>query len=125
MLKQYAVHLREKDLPAFSTIFRCEAEDDDHAREQAANAYPGCDIYLVTTNYVPQYVVVNDNTLGYRYHERDTEIGCLSASVIGGSRYQKGVPFHVGDCDPDRVRPATTEDFARFRVSVPSSAQLD
>jgi hypothetical protein len=28
-----------------SEYFRCQAEDDDHAREQCLNAYPGCTIH--------------------------------------------------------------------------------
>jgi hypothetical protein len=30
--------------------FQCEAEDTEHAREQAENAYPGCDIVSVDRN---------------------------------------------------------------------------
>lgn len=32
---------------ANSTLFECWADDQDHAMEQAENAYPGCDIVSV------------------------------------------------------------------------------
>lgn len=32
----------------FSITFDCYAESDDHAVEQAENAYPGCDIFTIT-----------------------------------------------------------------------------
>jgi len=49
MLKPYRVSLREEagdtDL---ALMFYCWAEDDDHADEQACNAYPACELLLTT-----------------------------------------------------------------------------
>jgi hypothetical protein len=42
MLKLYRVILREYH--AFTIAFECMAEDDDHAKEQAENAYPDCQV---------------------------------------------------------------------------------
>jgi hypothetical protein len=41
-LLAYRVSLEEDPGDRFQLIFDCMAEDDDHAAEQAENAYPGC-----------------------------------------------------------------------------------
>lgn len=44
----YRVTLAEEPGDKFSIVFDCYAEDDDHAAEQAENAYPACTINNVT-----------------------------------------------------------------------------
>ena len=44
-LKEYRVSLREEPGDTdFMLIFDCWAEDEDHAEEQAWDAYPGCEV---------------------------------------------------------------------------------
>lgn len=38
----------DEDGDTATTLFRCEAEDEDHAKEQAENAYPDCEIVEVS-----------------------------------------------------------------------------
>lgn len=47
-LRGYRVTLKEDAGDKFTIVFDCQAEDDDHAEEQAENAYPGCEIVLIT-----------------------------------------------------------------------------
>lgn len=44
----YRVTLREELGDDFLIVFDCMAEDDDHAAEQAENAYPQCEVFNVT-----------------------------------------------------------------------------
>ena len=44
----YRVSLYEETGDKFLIMFDCMAEDDDHAAEQAMNAYPTGDIFNVT-----------------------------------------------------------------------------
>lgn len=44
----YRVTLAEEPGDKFTIVFDCFAEDDDHAEEQALNAYPAATIYNVT-----------------------------------------------------------------------------
>lgn len=44
----YRVTLAEEPGDKFTIVFDCYAEDDDHAAEQAENAYPGCLIHNTT-----------------------------------------------------------------------------
>lgn len=44
----YRVTLAEEAGDKFTIVFDCSAEDDDHAAEQAENAYPGCTVHDVT-----------------------------------------------------------------------------
>ncbi len=39
-LKRFHVHLRDNQFADFYTIFACWAEDEQHAIEQADDAYP-------------------------------------------------------------------------------------
>lgn len=48
----YRVTLREEPEDKFLIVFDCMAEDDDHAAEQAENAYPQSQIFNVT--YFPE-----------------------------------------------------------------------
>lgn len=47
-MRTYRVSLREQPGDLFTIHFDCSADDIDHAEEQALNAYPGCEIVLVT-----------------------------------------------------------------------------
>jgi hypothetical protein len=47
-LKEYRVSLHEEPGDKFTLYFDCWAEDQDHAEEQAENAYPGCEILIIT-----------------------------------------------------------------------------
>lgn len=49
-LREYRVSLRENQSD-FSIVFYCWADDEDHAMEQAENAYPDCDILIVNRTY--------------------------------------------------------------------------
>lgn len=60
----------------------------------------------------PSYVVVNENALGYL---AGAHAVAILASVIGGPDPKNG-PI-ARPMDPAKIRPATREDFARFRVS--------
>lgn len=44
---EYLVSLREDKGDKFRMYFECWAEDQDHAEEQAINAYPNCDVLQV------------------------------------------------------------------------------
>ena len=43
-LKPYRVMLHEDKGDKFKLVFDCQAEDEDHAEEQALNAYPNGEI---------------------------------------------------------------------------------
>jgi hypothetical protein len=47
-LLTYRITLKEECGDKFSIIFDCYAENDNHAEEQAENAYPNCDILTIT-----------------------------------------------------------------------------
>lgn len=47
-LVPYRVTLAEEKGDKFTIIFDCFAEDDDHAEEQALNAYPMATIHNIT-----------------------------------------------------------------------------
>jgi hypothetical protein len=47
-LISYRVTLAEDVGDKFTIVFDCYAEDDDHAAEQAENAYPHCEIHNIT-----------------------------------------------------------------------------
>jgi hypothetical protein len=47
-LLPYRVTLKEDAGDKFTVAFDCQAEDTDHAEEQAENAYPGCEIVNIT-----------------------------------------------------------------------------
>ena len=42
------VTLKEDPEDKFTIVFECQAMDDDHAEEQAENAYPGCLVLNIT-----------------------------------------------------------------------------
>ncbi len=44
----YRVTLAEEPGDSFTLVFDCYAEDDDHAAEQAQDAYPAAQIHNVT-----------------------------------------------------------------------------
>jgi len=44
----YRVTLHEDKGDKFTLVFDCEAEDDDHAAEQALNAYPNGEVLNIT-----------------------------------------------------------------------------
>lgn len=48
MLNKYVVTLHEEPGDKFTICFECEAEDAEHAYEQAENAYPGCVVLCAT-----------------------------------------------------------------------------
>ena len=48
----YRVTLAEEAGDKFKLVFDCYAEDNDHAAEQAQNAYPDCLIHNIT--YFPE-----------------------------------------------------------------------
>lgn len=50
-LKPYRVMLLETPGDKFKTAFDCDAEDPDHAAEQAESAYPGCVVMTCTEFY--------------------------------------------------------------------------
>ena len=61
-----------------------------------------------------EYLVVNENTLGYR-KPGSMLLGVLHASVIkGGHNWLNGPVLLTNN---DKVRPATLADFAEYRVS--------
>lgn len=43
-MQTYIVTFWTEDCGDEAEFFRCQADDQDHAAEQCANAYPGCDI---------------------------------------------------------------------------------
>jgi hypothetical protein len=47
-MELYVVTLKEHPEDSFTIIFECQAEDAEHAYEQAENAYPDCIIILAT-----------------------------------------------------------------------------
>ena len=47
-LLTYRITLKEEQGDKFSIVFDCYAEDDNHAEEQAENAYPNCEILTIT-----------------------------------------------------------------------------
>ena len=59
----YRVMLHEEKGDKFQIAFDCQAVDDDHAVEQAENAYPGCEVesYLPFDDNSVQYVIYSPN----------------------------------------------------------------
>ena len=47
-MNSYIVTLHEEVGDKFTLVFNCEAEDTEHAAEQAEDAYPGCEVINVT-----------------------------------------------------------------------------
>jgi hypothetical protein len=47
MLKDYVVLFVDPNDPLTVEGFLCEAEDADHAEEQAVDAYPDCDVVWI------------------------------------------------------------------------------
>ena len=47
MIKDYVVLFIDPDEPFVLEGFLCEADDADHAEEQAVDAYPRCDVVWV------------------------------------------------------------------------------
>lgn len=66
-----------------------------------------------------KYVVMDEHTLGYLQAEMPGWMGVLHGSVLkGGFDWKNGqVPIVPGIT---RLRPATKEDFAEYRVCLPS-----
>ena len=61
-----------------------------------------------------KYLVKDEHTLGY--YISDSAMGVLSGSVaLGGHDWKNGSVAISADC----VRPATADDFDRFRVTLP------
>lgn len=63
LLRQYRVSLKEDKGDKFTIMFDCQAEDDDHAEEQAMNAYPDGAVVNITRlceekNDEPEYMLV-------------------------------------------------------------------
>ena len=48
MENNYRVTLVESPGDRFKLIFECFADDEDHAEEQAMDAYPGCTVLHIT-----------------------------------------------------------------------------
>jgi hypothetical protein len=46
-LYESRISLKEEPGDKFTIFFDCQAEDADHAQEQAENAYTGCEIVMV------------------------------------------------------------------------------
>ena len=47
MLKEYVVLFVDRRTPDILEGFLCEAEDGQHAEEQAIDAYPDCDVVWI------------------------------------------------------------------------------
>ncbi|WP_146187180.1 hypothetical protein [Novimethylophilus kurashikiensis] len=65
-----------------------------------------------------RYVVKDDHTLGYLYYAQPTLMGVLFGSAIKGGHDSKNGPVSILP-GHTKLRPATVEDFATFRVQVP------
>jgi len=48
-MPRYRVSLHEEKGDKFTMLFECDADDEDHAAEQAISAYPNGDVVNVTT----------------------------------------------------------------------------
>lgn len=66
------------------------------------------------------YVVKNNNTLGYLIDECPNIMGVLAGSVILGGHDWKNGPVSTFGSD---IRRATAEDFSFFRVVIPPDFQ--
>lgn len=83
--------------------------------------------FLPTSVNVPTdlclYVVLNENTLGYRFQTESSTpgesnlawFGVLHGNIVKGGRDWRDGPYLPGSLD--QLRPATKEDFDTFRVS--------
>ncbi len=85
-----------------------EAEGVDLALRQAIRGVSG--------RGAVRYIVVNENTLAYFYVNYPDSVGVLAASVLRGATAQHGL---IALPTPDKVRPATAEDFATYRLQPP------
>lgn len=65
----YRVMLHEEKGDKFQIVFDCQAEDDDHAVEQAESAYPGCEIisYLPFDSGALAFVIYSANESAATY----------------------------------------------------------
>lgn len=66
---------------------------------------------------VTQYVVLNDNALGYINDVQPGVVGILAGKVSLGGPSPIDGPVYAAP--GNKVRPATTNDFDYFRVAVP------
>jgi hypothetical protein len=93
----YCVMLHEDPGDKFKIVFDCMAEDDDHAVEQAENAYPGCEIIshfpfdyttLCYVIYSPNESAVNDgagfwsNQYGWTELDSATRFSCYEKQTL-------------------------------------------
>lgn len=69
-----------------------------------------------------EYIVVNENTLAYRYEKYPKKIFVLRASLVTNpqSRFNECVGAQYLDDDDDVVEIANEKDFERFNVIPPS-----
>ena len=67
----------------------------------------------------PNYVVLNEHTLGYLIPEIPNTIGILHTSMLRGSPYNNLDGWTNFNPDVDVIRASTTEDFEQYRVQLP------
>lgn len=63
-----------------------------------------------------KYIVVDENTLCYRFPGNDREVGILSTLPSSNHSRFDGLLFLL---DSSKVRPATVDDFKTFRITLP------
>lgn len=99
VLKPYRVMLQEDPGNAFQIAFDCQAEDAEHAQEQAENAYPGCQLVSCElASAKPRVLVVVSGGVADSIQDDDVDVEIFdwdnyNADPVGTS----AVPSHFAD----------------------------
>ena len=103
VLKPYRVMLQEDPCNAFLIAFDCQAEDTEHAQEQAENAYPGCQLVSCElASSKPRVLIVVSGGVADSVHDDGVDVEIFdwdnyNADPAGTS----AVPSHFADlADP-------------------------
>lgn len=69
-----------------------------------------------------QYLIFDENTFGYVLP--NNRMGILHGSVLRGSPYGRLDGWDYQPMDKSRIRPATLNDFADYRIAIPPNLVL-
>jgi hypothetical protein len=80
-LHGYRVRLHETVGDTFVLHFYCQAEDADHAEEQAENAYPGCEVLFTTLCGQNEEEAADTTTFQFSRWRHGGEVGHCQARM--------------------------------------------
>lgn len=133
MLTPFRVTLKEEPGDEFELAFDCEAEDADHAAEQAEDAYPGCTVLNCTAQDRTEKVRVR-LTLDVAYDLNGVEAGAMRdrlyrmcVRAIGDGMLTGETDATVDQYSMDAAlveNPLTEEEVAKFMQQRIENGQL-